>query len=438
MVFYRTSIVSILFVIISISTHHASHAAPFQLDVPPTQRQLDYSPTDGVSVATNPPPFIWVPPQKNLTYSLQIKSDSSNDSVMEIKNISISTYALDRLLQEGTYSWRYGVQSDSAETQWSKWRSFTVPPSAQKFVKPNIKTILESVPKSHPHMFVLDSELQAFRNRAKSGDLQSIANSLRRSCDRYLGEDLVPEPPYVEGKGAERGKNYQTIFRETRPPMDRMEQSALAYLLTGERKYGDEAKRRILHFFSWNPKGSTAYKNNDEPAMWVMMRGTRAYDWTYDLFTPEERRKVEPVMRIRAQQFYDHLKDRRQFHTDPFESHAGRTLGFLGEAALSFANQWPEAREWLDYVLTLFWNVYPAWGQRRRRLARRPQLLVVLYGLRAKFRRPPYKRRPASTSCRNHSSKTPLITNSIPIHRTQRFLLSETASIPDPIAEWVS
>ena len=37
------------------------------------------------------------------------------------------------------------------------------------------------------------------------------------------------------------------------------------------------------------PTGPTSFFAYDEPPMWMMMRGTRAYDWTYDLFTPDER-----------------------------------------------------------------------------------------------------------------------------------------------------
>ena len=186
---------------------------------------------------------------------------------------------------------------------------------------------------------------------------------MRRQCDKFAGEDLVPEPPCPEGTGPERGESQLRIMQTTRPPMDKMETAGLTYLLTADEKYGAEAKRRILYFFSWDPEGSSAYTSYDEPAMWVMMRGVRAYDWTYDLFTDDERAAVEAVMRIRATQFYDHLKLKRRFHTDPYASHSGRTLGFLGEAALCFAHEWPEAEEWLDYVLTIYRNIYPAWGK---------------------------------------------------------------------------
>ena len=143
--------------------------------------------------------------------------------------------------------------------------------------------------------------------------------------------------------------------------MDVMERCALAYLVTGDEKLGQEAKRRLQHFFSWDPEGPTSFFAYDEPPMWMMMRGTRAYDWTYDLFTPEERAAIEANMRVRAAQFLKRLQQ-LPFESNPYESHAGRLPGFLGECALSFIHEWPEARQWLDYSTLLYYTSYPAWG----------------------------------------------------------------------------
>ena len=335
-----------------------------ELDIEPNWYEKPYTPADAATVTRNPPPFIWRPPKDDLSYVLELSTtDDFAAEVRRIEDIPVSTVALGEPLPPGHWFWRYGVCLDDGEVTFSKVRSFTVPEDAWRFPYPDIDAVVASIPEEHPRLFILRDEVEGYRQRARDGDLKGARDQLTRACDKYLGEELVEEPPYVTGKGPERGRNYCDIFRATRPPMDRMEQSALTYLLTGDERYGNEAKRRILHFFGWDPEGPTAYTHNDEPAMWVMMRGVRAYDWAYDLFSPEERAKVEGVMRIRAAQFYHHLKYRRRFHTNPHESHAGRTLGFLGEAALAFAHEWPETREWLDYVMTLFWNIYPAWGK---------------------------------------------------------------------------
>jgi len=333
-----------------------------QLDRKPSPLQRPYTPADGTVVSTNPPSFVWVPAGRNLTYCLQV-SPSDDFSSLETRtdrNLDINIHSLRKPLKPGKWFWRYGVQKPDGKVKWGRTRSFSVPEDARLWPFPDLDKAIASVPRSHPRLFFLPNQIGEYRKRSR-GDLRDNCRSLCRSCDRYIGQNLVPEPPHVKGSGPERGKQYQHIFRTTRPPMDAMERCALAYLLTGEKKYGLEARRRILHFFSWDAEGSTNLFENDEPAMWMMMRGVRAYDWTHDLFSPSQRRKVESVMRIRAAQFYRRLRGR--FESNPHDSHAGRILGFLGEASLAFCHEWPEARKWLDYVLQVFWAVYPAWAR---------------------------------------------------------------------------
>lgn len=50
------------------------------------------------------------------------------------------------------------------------------------------------------------------------------------------------------------------------------------------------------------------------------------------------------------------------FETNPYSSHPGRMLGFLGQLSIAFLDEIPEARGWLEYVVQLAFAVYPAWG----------------------------------------------------------------------------
>ncbi len=327
------------------------------LDSPPGDAQKPYSPAIGQRVSVTPPPFIWVPTARKATYTLQVSTskDFPADRTRSYRTIATSVYVPSAPLPAGAWFWRYGVES-GGRTIFGKARPFTVAPDARPFPFPDFKDVVARVPKRHPRVLFPGKHLQRIR-AAASGELKRDVDGFLRSCRRVIGEKLVAEPPRPRS-GSER----VTVMRTTRPPMDRMEQCALAYLLTGDKPLGLEAKRRIMYFFSWDPKGSTCLWSYDEPAMWVMMRGIRAYDWTYNLFTPAERAKVEPVMKERARQFYVHLKDKRRFETNPYESHAGRMPGFLGEAALCFAHEWPEAKGWLEYATLLYMTSYPAWG----------------------------------------------------------------------------
>ncbi len=342
----------------------AGASADLKLDVPPNVNQKPYHPADGSSPTTNPPPFVWVPVKGAATYSVHVaKSEAfSGDGVRSVEGIAWSVYVPTEPLEAGRWFWRYGAADKQGKVHWSKTRAFTVTDEAKVFPAPDVDELIGKIAEDRPRLFIPRRELDAVRQRTNKA-LPDVIKSLKRGSDRCIGVDLVAEPePVTRKKGPFRGKHYRDIFVRTRPPMDRMETCGLAYLLTGEKKYGLEAKRRILHFFSWDPKGTTSYRSNDEPAMWVMMRGTRGYDWTYDLFTPAEREKVEACMRIRAQQFFDYLRS-RHFASNPHNSHANRTLGFLGEAALSFAHEWPEAKEWLRYVTQVYWGIFPAWGE---------------------------------------------------------------------------
>ena len=333
----------------------ATVACALTLDPEPKAAQKPYTPADGQGVDVNPPPFIWVPDSSKATYGLQLSRSRDFGEPTTFSDLDLNVFVPRKPIEAGQWFWRYGVKTEDG-MRWGKARPFTVPEGTREFAFPDCDKALAGVPTAHPRLFFPGKRLSEVRAFA-SGPLKSQVVSLRRSCDRVIGKDIVAEPPRPK-TGPER----VVVMRTTRPPMDDMERCALAYVLTGERKYGDEAKRRLLYFFGWDPKGSTCLWSYDEPAMWVMMRGIRAYDWTYDLFSHEERVKIEPAMRERARQFYVHLHDKRRFHTNPYESHAGRMPGFLGEACLCFAHEWPEAREWFEYANLLYYTSYPAWG----------------------------------------------------------------------------
>ena len=72
-----------------------------------------------------------------------------------------------------------------------------------------------------------------------------------------------------------------------------------------------------------------------------------------------------PIFKRRAEQLYHRLKYRpgSEYHVYNRGSHEERITGFLGEVAICFADEWKEAEDWLKYVLTIHWNLYPAWAK---------------------------------------------------------------------------
>jgi len=330
------------------------------VDPVPQPTQKPYAPADGQVVEVTPPPFIWVPGKAGSTYSLQISTSASFDTpeTRTFDGLRRSVFVPSEPVPAGNWFWRYGVATKQG-TVFGRPRPFTVPEDARPFPFPNWQEAIQRVPQQRPRLFFSGERLAQIRRWA-GGELKPAIDALVASCEREVDRELVAEPGY-RPQGPDAGPWAVNVMRTTRPPMDVMERCALAYLITGNQRLGREAKRRLQHFFAWDPEGPTSFFAYDEPPMWMMMRGTRAYDWTYDLFTADERAKIEANMRVRAAQFVKHLQ-RLPFESNPYDSHAGRLPGFLGECALSFIHEWPEAREWLEYATLLYYTSYPAWG----------------------------------------------------------------------------
>lgn len=355
----RAAAASLLALLLPIMVASAAESVP-ALDPPPGLRQKPYSPAEGQSVEVTPPPFLWVPAKTGSVYTLQVSTSGTfpAQETQTFPKLRRPVFVPQKPLPAGKWFWRYGIET-GAGTVFGRARAFTIPDNARPFPFPDWSEVIQRVPRQRPRLFFPGRRLEQVRAWSK-GELKPAIDSLAASCEQEVGKELVAEPD-KRPRGSGFGPWAIRIMRTTRPPMDVMERCALAYLVTGNQRLGQEAKRRLQYFFSWDPEGTTSFFAYDEPPMWMMMRGTRAYDWTFDLFTPDERTKIEANMKVRAGQFLKQLQ-RLPFESTPYESHSGRLPGFLGECAVSFIHEWPEARDWLDYATLLYYTSYPAWG----------------------------------------------------------------------------
>jgi hypothetical protein len=135
-----------------------------------------------------------------------------------------------------------------------------------------------------------------------------------------------------------------------------------AYLLTGDEPCGQEARRRLLHFISWDLRGSTSLVNHDEQCTELVRKCALVYDYIYPLLTAEERSKCREVLVDRMHQLYEELRS-MPFEAKPFRSHAmGYYVPDLMQACLALAGEAP-VDEMLDYCLHLYWSpFYPPFG----------------------------------------------------------------------------
>ncbi|MGE5481970.1 MAG: DUF4962 domain-containing protein, partial [Bacteroidota bacterium] len=242
---------------------------------------------------------------------------------------------------------------------------FQIAPDAAVFPLPPLDELHRRIPTSHPRLLVRPETLEELRKLASEPRAAEIYQELLTDAEFELqlrrDAPLPPEPGDPMAGGTFNAQVWQDGMQMARSTTETMQNLAFVYMISGRRDIGELAKRWLLHFASWDPHGTSSAAKNDEVSMALLYRMSRAYTWLYDLLTPEDRAKVREVMRERGQEAYRILRS-LPFEVDPHNSHGGRTLGFLGEAAIAFFDEIPEAREWFDYVVRVFYALYPAWG----------------------------------------------------------------------------
>jgi hypothetical protein len=80
--------------------------------------------------------------------------------------------------------------------------------------------------------------------------------------------------------------------------------------------------------------------------------------------TSSDREQVRQVMKRRARDAWvsGEVGEGVGHLNRPYGSHANRTWHKLGECAIAFLGELPEAEAWLDYAVNKFYACYPAWA----------------------------------------------------------------------------
>ncbi len=321
-------------------------------------------PTDGAEVAVTPPGFAWWRAAGASAYRLIIREEGGR-TVYESEPHPDPVHLPSRALPPGTYSWDVEALDAHGRTLARRgWWRFRIPKGVPELVWEDPDKLLARVPEGHPRYVFLKDRLASVR--AMLGTTRREAwQAIRRAADRAL-QTPPPEPPryHTFPDKVRQRMGYTVYFREFRRFIDgAMNTLALAYLLSGEEKYGLAAKRILLEVERWGIEGpmSVLSEFGDEPGLSMARFGHRAYDWLYDLFDQSERERVREMTAGRARQVLRRLR-RADYLATPAESHNGRLIAYLTEYAVVLKGEAPDAAEWLDYSLRALLTFYPHWG----------------------------------------------------------------------------
>jgi len=335
-----------------------------RMDRAPQPGETGCAPEKGTRAPLNPPVFVWLPVQEATEYTLQWSRDPAfPEGQTESARCTLTIYVPRRIVAPGRWHWRFGRElPPPVGMVWSRTRSFIVPEDAPKIPFPDVAEVVRALSAYRPRDFLAPGDLERFRALAQ-GELKPTVDAMRRDAERYIGQELLPEPPELPPPGdPDRGAEYTRIFRMTRPFNAGMVACAQVYLLTGDERFGQEARRRLMHLMTWSPEGSTSLFHHDEPGTELVRLCPRTYDWIYPLLTEEEKQKCRDVLAVRIPQLHKALTDMR-FETHPYSSHAmDYYISDLTEACIAMAGELP-VEGMLEYVLTQLWSpFYPPFG----------------------------------------------------------------------------
>lgn len=339
------------------------------LEREPRAEELVAYPVDQSRAGVNPPGFCWTPHDGAHSYRLEVSlTQKPARMALWADNLGSTAYPSPQTMAPGEYRWQVVYRSaEGKEYGVSRTRRFTLPAGLAQLPMPEVSRLSAKLAATRPRLYLNGDRLERIREAVKQGSAAQWQFFLATA------EAALQEGPYAEPAGYPKGEwtveDWRRIYGPGKRGSAHLVRLALAYKITGEKKYLEGARRWMLNLASWDPTGIISHslaqvdgsEGNDEASMPVLERMALAWDWIGNELSPAERGRVLAVMPERGNQVLRLLR-KQDFLSHPFSNHEGRVLAFLGNAGLSFLGDLPEAEEWLDYVLRCYLTSFPAWG----------------------------------------------------------------------------
>ncbi|MBM3748581.1 MAG: DUF4962 domain-containing protein, partial [Acidobacteria bacterium] len=334
-------------------------------DRPPLADEWGYRPADGARVALNPPSLTWVLEKDAASFTVEWADNSGFARSTTVRDLPWSVYTHHAPLKPGPYWWRYRIAAnDGSLSAWSRARSFVVPPDATVFPQPTMEQLRKVIPREHPRLFVRRQDLPRLRAWSEAAGKEAWQKLIARA-EQLLTAEPTAEPAVRASASDPATNQYWWSNRvQTLRALQEAEILSFVWLLTGERKYGERARRFTLALAAWDPDGPTNFRLNCEAAKPMLHRLARAYDWAWEVFTEEERARIRAVLLRRALDAWNsgEVRQGAGHLNQPYSSHGNRTWHKLAENALATLGETSESEKLLDYAVTKFFAAYPVWS----------------------------------------------------------------------------
>ena len=327
-------------------------------------RNVPFAPADKYVSEQNSPDFMWPYVTDAEKYDLIVCSDPQlKDIKYYAYNLTNNFYTFPNTFYEGVYYyWAVRYFDGTEYSDWSNARRFRIKPGAYEFAYLGADALMSKIPIGHPRIYVTQNTLQEVRNWNNSNPQAAATyNKIIAEADRNIQNTNI-EQPILERDPDNEGRNAQLsqIFRgQVSTIMNRGKNCAIAYVLTGDERYGNYAINVWMSISDWDVNGDTSYTSQDQVHREIALNGAISYDYLYDLMTAEQRQKLLNMVVTRTK-VMEHLLS--SLEKSPYDSHGWTAYGFIGIIALALYGDVPDAATWMKKVLDGYVSFLPPWS----------------------------------------------------------------------------
>lgn len=336
----------------SLSTYHNSDTQKNNSifpDVIYPRIRIHSTPSSGEEPRFNSPSLEW-PSKKNGVYSVRMSTTRNFDkNVLQKNAIPYAIYNPHKILGNGIWYWQYKIEGEN----WHTIDSFVIHSSTTIFPTPEIKQVLQAIPKEHPRVLVRKEAIGQLRSGAKNyRETQYII----QEAESYL----VKSPPAAAAllpayQGKNDFENNKIALLSSKKVGWNIYQVltvlSQAYILTGNNRYFETAKKWMLEVSQWDPMGPS--RLNDFGDAGIMAGMAVGVDTFWDLLSEEEKDFIIKPATVRANNFYKLWKS--QVESRSSSMHVWQhILHRLLYTSIAFKDKVPEAELWLEYIYELW------------------------------------------------------------------------------------
>lgn len=135
---------------------------------------------------------------------------------------------------------------------------------------------------------------------------------------------------------------------------------SLAYLLTEQSQYLEEAKRWIFTIVNYPHWGNAHLVDVDLSAAWILFGLGLSYDWLRDVLDEDEKKRLLEKIILQGNRMYD-FKVKTEgsgWSTNYWQNHNWINMAGLATAGYAIRDQYPQAQEWICSAKENFDYVY--------------------------------------------------------------------------------